>query len=177
MTTLLWILAALALAVIVILIVAAMRPRNFRLERSTIINAPSAEVLALIDDFHAWKLWSPFENMDADLTRRYEGASRGPGAIYEWQGKKSGSGRMEVLQSTASNVRIKLDFLKPFEAHNTADFSAVEAAGSTQVSWAMYGPQSYLGRLMTMFFSMDQMVGGEFEKGLAKLKSVAEASA
>jgi hypothetical protein len=131
-------------------------------------------VIALIEDFHDWKRWSPFEEIDAVLARSYDGAGRGPGAIYEWQGKKSGSGRMEVLDSSPTHVRIKLDFMKPFEAHNTADFTAVEDAKGTRLTWAMHGPQPFIARLMTMFFSMDKMVGGEFEKGLAKLKSVAE---
>lgn len=177
MTTLLWIVGGLAIIVAILLVMAALRPNSFRLERSTTINAPPATVLGLIDDFHAWKLWSPFEELDADLTRRYDGPARGKGAIYEWQGKKSGSGRMEILDTSPDHVRIKLDFLKPFEAHNIADFTAREGANGTHVSWAMHGPQPFTGRLMTMFFSMDKMVGGEFEKGLAKMKSVAEAQA
>lgn len=175
MTTLLWIAAALGVVIGALLIIAALRPDRFRLERSITINAPPETVLVLIDNFHEWTRWSPFEESDANLTRRYEGAASGPGAIYEWRGKKSGSGRMEILGASHAHVRIKLDFLKPFEAQNIADFTAVPGPDGTKLTWAMHGPQPFVGRLMTMFFSTEKIVGGEFEKGLASLKSVAEA--
>ena len=107
--------------------------------------------------------------------RCVRGSASGPGAIYAWQGNsKVGQGRMEILASSPSATTIKLDFIKPFEAHNIADFTLVPQGDSTTVTWAMHGPNSYLAKLMHLFFNMDKMVGGDFERGLANLKAAAE---
>lgn len=169
---------ALVLLVIVaaLLAYAATQPDSFRVERSTSIQASPDTVYALINDFHNWTLWSPWEHIDPALKRSYSGAASGTGAVYAWEGNdKVGQGRMEILESTpASKVRIKLDFLKPFEAHNTAEFTLAENGGETTVNWAMFGPSPYIAKLMGVFFSMDNMVGKDFEAGLAKLEESAE---
>ena len=149
---------------------------TFKVERSTIIVAPPAAAQALVNDFHRWTEWSPWEGVAGDaLERSYSGAEQGVGAVYSWSGKKTGDGRMEIVSSTPDLTSIKLDFFKPFEAHNTADFSFTPVEGGTQVVWAMTGPKTLMSRVMGLFFSMDKMVGGQFAQGLANLKRVVEA--
>jgi uncharacterized protein YndB with AHSA1/START domain len=160
-----------------LLVYAATRPDGFRIERSAHIQAPPEKVFAQIDDFRRWTAWSPWENIDPGLKRSYGGAAAGAGAAYAWEGNsKVGSGRMEITESRApSKIVIKLDFIKPFEAHNTAEFTLVPGAqGGTALTWAMYGPSPYASKLMGIFMNMDRMVGAQFEQGLANLKSIAE---
>jgi hypothetical protein len=158
------------------LILVGTRPNAFRLERSALITAPPAKIVALIDDFHAWGQWSPWEKIDPTMTRTFEGPERGVGAVYGWSGNgKAGSGRMEILESGPSKVVIKLDFLKPFEAHNTAIFVLEPQGDATRVVWSMEGPQPFVAKLMSLVFNMEKMVGPDFEKGLADLKRAAEA--
>jgi len=153
----------------------ASRPNNFRLERSIAINAPAEKPFALVSDFHEWTKWSPFEAIDEDLKRSYAGADRGRGAIYMWDGKKAGAGRMEILEAPEpQKVVIKLDFSKPFEAHNTALFTFTQNGGTTTVTWTMTGPMPFMNKLMTTFFPMEKMVGPQFEQGLASMKRVSE---
>ena len=174
---LLTIVGVLVLLIVVVLGAASTRPDSFRIQRSASVSAGAAKIHPLIQDFHNWGSWSPWEKLDPDLKRAYSGPASGKGAIYEWQGNpKVGSGRMEVLEVTSpSRVLIKLDFLKPFEAHNQAEFTLAEGPGSTTVTWAMTGPQPFPMKVMGLFMSMDSMVGKDFEKGLASMKAVAEA--
>lgn len=167
-----------ALLVAGLLIYAATKPDTFRIERSITIKAPPEKVHALINNFDAWANWSPWEKKDPAMTRTRSGPPAGQGAVYAWDGNKNvGRGRMEITGSTApSHVLIKLDFISPFEAHNVAEFTIAPLAGGTQVTWAMYGPSPYLSKLMTTFFSMEAMVGPDFEAGLASLKALAEKS-
>ena len=154
---------------------AATRPDGFRLERTIIIKASPEKVFALINDFHKWGAWSPWDKIDADLKRTYSGPLSGVGATYSWEGKKTGIGRMVVMECLPTSlVKIKLDFFKPFEAHNVAEFSLHEQDDSTVVTWAMSGPTPYLSKLIGIFFSMDKLVGKQFESGLEKMKSAAE---
>lgn len=163
-------------AIAALLLYATTRPDAFRLERATLIQAPPEKVFALIDDFHHWAAWSPWENLDPALKRGYSGPDAGCGTIYAWEGNnKVGSGRMETTESVpATKIVIKLDFFKPFEAHNIAEFTLTPKDGGTAVNWAMYGPCPYMAKLMQIFCSMDKMVGGQFERGLANLKAAAE---
>jgi uncharacterized protein YndB with AHSA1/START domain len=164
------------LAIVVVLVLAARRPNTFRVERSTTIQAPAERVFALINDFHEWLAWSPWEKLDPNLNRFHTGAPAGKGATYEWEGnKKVGKGRMEIKKSSPpSLVSIQLDFLKPFEAHNTAEFALAPKNGSTHVTWAMTGQAPFLFKVMMLFMSMDKMIGKDFEAGLANMKAVAE---
>ena len=162
-------------AITVLLAFAATRPDSFRVERSTNIKTSPEKVFALINDFHQWGAWSPWEKMDADLKRDYSGAANGVGSVYGWEGKKTGVGRMEILESTPSaQIKIKLDFFKPFEAHNSAEFTLQAKGDTTDVNWAMYGPTNFMTKLMGVFMSMDRMVGKDFETGLANMKAAAE---
>jgi hypothetical protein len=159
-----------------ILIIAAFKPGEFRVERSLAIKAPPETIFPLINDLRAFTTWSPYEKLDPAMKRKHSGAPSGKGAAYEWEGNENvGQGRMEITHSTPPvSVLIQLDFLKPFEAHNTASFTLKPEGDTTVVTWAMFGPAPYLSRVMTVFFSMDNMVGGQFEEGLANLKQLAE---
>jgi len=159
-----------------VLAFAATRPDSFRIERSASIKAPPDKVFAQINDFRRWTAWSPWEKLDPRLKRSYSGAESGKGAAYAWEGDRNvGAGRMEVMESAApSKIVIKLDFIKPFEGHNTAEFTLLPDSGGTRVTWAMFGPSPYLSKVMGMFFSMDSMIGGYFEQGLANLRSATE---
>jgi hypothetical protein len=159
-----------------ILIYAATKPDEFKVQRSLAIKAPAGKIYAQIADFHAWGSWSPYEKKDPDMKRTFTGAPSGKGAVYEWDGNKNvGAGRMEVLDAPApSLVKIKLDFLKPFEGHNTAEFTMVPAGDTTNVTWAMYGSSPFMMKVMGTFMNMDKMIGDDFAVGLANLKTVAE---
>ncbi len=148
---------------------------TFRVERSIHIDAPASEIFPHIDDFHAWAAWSPFEKMDADLAKTFSGPARGVGAGYAWVGKKAGSGSMEIKEATpSSKVLIDLKFTKPFKANNTAEFTIVADGAGSKVTWAMYGPTTFMTRLMHAVFPMDKMVGPQFDDGLRALKGISE---
>jgi len=164
-------------AIVAVLAFAATRPDTFRIERSIVVHAPPQRVFEQVNDFNRWRAWSPFETLDPAMKREIAGSDCGTGAVYTWDGNsKAGAGRMEIVESVPdSAVRIKLDFTRPMEAHNVAEFLIVpEGAGASRVTWAMHGPQSYIGKLMSLVFSMDRMVGSDFERGLVSLKNVAE---
>lgn len=151
------------------------RPDTFEVRRSIMVKAPPERIYAYIEDFHLWTQWSPFEDLDPDLKRIYSGQPSGQGAAYAWEGRKAGAGAMEILSAQApEEVRIRLAFTKPIQAVNTAEFTLVPKQNQTEVTWVMYGPMTFLTKLMGLFFSMDDMVGGDFEKGLSRLKARAE---
>jgi len=152
------------------------RPDSFSVQRSTSINAAPEKVFSLVNDFHSWGAWSPWEKLDPALKRTYSGATSGKGTIYEWSGNaKVGVGRMEILESSApSKIVIKLDFFKPFEAHNVGEFTFDVKGDTTNVTWIMRGPNKCMSRIMGLFFSMDKMIGKDFETGLANMKATAE---
>ena len=160
----------------VILVYAATRPDSFRIERSTSIKAPPEKIFPLINDFRQWEAWSPWEKIDPEIKRTYSGTTSGKGAVYEWHGNKDvGQGRMEIIDSLPpSRVALKLDFITPFEAHNSVDFTLATQGDTTIVTQAMYGPSPYIAKVMGLFFSMEKMVGQKYEEGLANLKAAAE---
>jgi len=171
-----YILVAVVAIIAVALTFAAFKPDTFRIQRSISINATPEKISALLEDFHHWGSWSPWEKLDPELSRQFSGAASGKGAIYEWEGnKKVGKGRMEIIDiSKNSQILIKLDFFAPFEAHNTAEFTMQQKDGATDFTWAMYGPASYPIKVMHLFMNMDKMVGKDFEAGLVSLKALAE---
>lgn len=172
------ILIALALAIAALLGYAATRPDTFRVERSVVVQAPAAQIYPLIADFHRWTAWSPYEHLDPAMKRTYGGAESGVGATYAWDGNnKIGAGRMEITEATPpSKIGIKLDFLRPFEASNIAEFTLAPEGSGTRVTWAMQGPANFMSKLMGTLFDMDKMVGKDFETGLATLKTLGEVS-
>jgi len=166
----------LAIAIAAVLILAATKPTTLRVQRSVSINAPPERIFSLISDFHQWVTWSPYEQKDPAMKRTYSGAERGRGAVYAWDGNKNvGSGRMEILDVSApSKIVIKLDFFKPFEGHNTAEFTMLPQGDVTNLTWTMSGPAVFMSKLMQVFMNLDHMIGRDFEVGLANLKKLAE---
>jgi len=166
----------LLLLIVAVLIYAATRPDSFRVERSAQVKAPPEKIYPLIADFHGWSAWSPWEKLDPAMKRTFSGAAQGQGAVYEWSGNsKVGTGRMEITGASApSQVTIQLDFLKPFEGHDVSEFALAPQGDGTNVTWSMHGPSPYVSKLMGIFFNMDKMIGGDFDRGLANLKAAAE---
>jgi hypothetical protein len=172
-----WTLAAVAAVIVVFLIVVALQPSDFRIERSATMRAPAPAAFAQVNDFQNWQAWSPWEKVDPALKRQYDGPKAGTGAVYAWQGNKDvGEGRMTIMESRpAEVVRIKLEFFKPFAATNTAEFSFKPAgADSTAVTWSMAGQNTFLSKAISLFIDMDRMVGGMFDQGLTQMKAIVE---
>jgi len=174
-----YILLAFAAIMIVFIAIIALQPSAFRIVRSVAMTAPPAEVFAQVNDFHQWQAWSPWAKIDPALKQTYEGAPAGAGAIYSWVGNsKAGEGRMTILESNPSDlIHIKLEFLKPFKATNTAEFTFKPEGNQTVVTWSLSGDRSFFLKAFALFINMDKLVGGDFEKGLAAMKTVAEAKA
>jgi hypothetical protein len=166
----------LAIAIAIIVILAATKPNIFSIQRATMIKAPPGKIFPLINDFHQWGTWSPYETKDPAMKRTYDGAASGKGAVYAWDGNKNvGSGRMEILDTTVpSKIVIKLDFFTPFEGHNTAEFTMLPQGDATNLTWLMHGPASFMSRVMQVFINLDNMIGKDFEIGLANLKRLTE---
>jgi len=159
-----------------VLTVAGTKPDVFSVARSVTIQAPPERVFALINDFHLWTNWSPWEKLDPAMKRSYSGADAGKGAVYAWEGSgKVGAGRMEITESNApSDLKIALDFIKPFESRNQAEYSLKPDGSGTRVTWEMHGPNPFLAKVMQVFFDAETMVGKDFETGLSNLKQAAE---
>ena len=169
---------AFVVAVGVLAAVVATRPSDFRIERSTTVNAPADIAYGLVSDFHGWADWSPWEALDPTMKKTYTGQAGEKGSSYEWQGNKDvGEGRMTIVETKPSSlVEIKLEFIKPFAATSQTTLTFEPAGDKTRVTWAMVGQNNFVAKAMTLFMNMDKMVGADFEKGLAKLgeKSAAE---
>ena len=150
------------------------QPDTFSVTREIQVAAPREKIAPLIRDFHEWTKWSPWEQLDPAMKRTYAGATSGKGAIYSWESAKAGAGRMEVLADAANKIDIQLDFTKPMVAHNLTEFSLDPEAGGTKITWAMSGVNNVMSKAMHAVMSMDKLVGGDFEKGLASLKALAE---
>jgi uncharacterized protein YndB with AHSA1/START domain len=171
-------LLGLVIVVVVLAIVVATRPSTFHVERSILITASPESVFAQVNDFHSWAAWSPWEKLDPKMEKTFSGPSAGAGAIYAWKSDngKVGQGRMTIERSDLpSSVSVKLEFIKPFTATNTVTFTMIPVATQTRTTWAMDGHNGLLGKLFHLVMNVDKMVGGDFERGLAALKSVAEA--
>jgi uncharacterized protein YndB with AHSA1/START domain len=170
------ILFVIVLLVVGVLIIAAFKPGSFSVQRTATIQAPPEKIFPLINDYHNWPQWSPWEKIDPTMKRTFSGPSSGTGSVYEWDGNnKAGKGRMETAESVpASKIAIKLDFIKPMETNNNVQFSLQPNGDSTTVTWTMTGPVSFPAKVMTVFVSMDKMIGPDFETGLANMKATAE---
>jgi hypothetical protein len=163
-------------AIAVVLILAATRPDTFQVQRAASIKAPPERIFSLINDFNRWGAWSPWEKKDPGMRRTFGAATSGKGAAYAWEGNGDvGQGRMEIAESIPpSKVAIKLDFVKPFEAHNLVEFVLEPSGDATNVTWTMRGDTPYFAKIIHLFIDMDRMVGKDFETGLANLKAAAE---
>ena len=172
------ILIALAVIVVVFVVIVALQPSEFSVVRSATISAPAPALFAQVNDFHKWEAWNPWGKLDPTMKQAYEGAPAGTGAIYTWSGNNEvGEGRMTITESRPSDlIRIKLEFFKPFAATNTAEFTFKPEANQTVVTWSMFGEKNFMAKAIHLFMNMDKMIGGQFEKGLAEMKSVVEPS-
>jgi hypothetical protein len=171
-----YILIAIAVLVVGFLVMAAMQPNDFRITRSLAMTAAAADVFPHVNDFHKCDAWSPWAKLDPAMKQTFAGAPAGAGAIYSWDGNKQvGSGRMTILDSLPSErVRIKLEFMRPFACTHTAEFTFKPEGDLTLVTWSMFGTKTFMFKAFGLIMSMDKMLGGEFEKGLAKMKVAAE---
>lgn len=155
---------------------AATRPTQFSIARSVSIAAAPDVIFPLINDLHQFNRWNPFLKNDPAAKLTYSGPSSGKGAAHDWDGNSQvGKGRVEITESSpTSKILMKLDMVAPMEAHNRVEFTLEPKGGETQVTRAMSGEHSFAGKLIALIFSMDKMVGGSFEQGLAELKALAE---
>jgi hypothetical protein len=144
-------------------------------ERTQTIAATPEQIIPLLVDYHEWIHWSPWEDLDPDLSRTYSGPGSGVGAVYEWSGnRKAGAGRMEVTSATDRTVDMDLDFIKPFRSASKIRFDLLPQNGTTRVVWQVHSPKTWLTRIWGLVMNMDKTVGGDLEKGLLKLKRLAE---
>jgi len=171
------ILIAVAVIIVVLAVIVALQPSEFRVARSATISAPAPAVFAQVNDFHKWEAWNPWGKIDPAMKQSYEGAPAGTGAIYTWAGNNEvGEGRMTIIENRPSElIRVKLEFFKPFAATNTAEFTFKPEANQTVVTWSMFGENNFMAKAIHLFMNMDEMIGGQFEKGLASMKSIVEA--
>lgn len=169
----------LAVVLVGLAVAIATRPDTFRVERSAMVAAPADVAFAYVNDFHRWNQWSPFEKLDPAMQRSFSGSPAGVGAVYGWSGNsKAGSGTMAITQS-APNQRVTMDlrFEKPFKASNVAEFTFTPTPRGTRVTWSMSGRNNVMSKAISLFASMDQLVGKQFEEGLANLDAVSRAEA
>ncbi len=171
------ILILVAIAIIIFVIVAAMQPSDFHITRTGTINAPASAVFAQVNDLQKWDAWSPWAKLDPEAINSFEGPASGIGAIMRWAGNnKVGAGSMTIMESRPDEfISFKLEFLRPFAATNTAEFTFNSEDNQTTVTWSMYGKNNFKGKAIGLIMNCEKMVGGQFEKGLAALKSVVEA--
>ncbi len=170
-TILLGVLAVLVVAIAFI----ASRPSAFVIERSAVVLAQPEAVFPLLTDFHQWSRWSPYEKLDPNMKRTFEGPVSGPGASYAWSGSGDvGEGRMKIIDAEPNkSVTIDLELRKPFPARNYATFTLLPLEGGTRVVWSMKGENGFLGKAMSLAVDMDARVGKDFEQGLANLDKAA----
>ena len=161
----------------IFMVVVALQPSTFRVERTATMAAPPADVFAQVNDFHNWDAWSPWAKRDPKMKATYEGPSEGEGAIYRWAGNDEvGEGGMTITESRQSDlIRIKLEFLKPYASTCATEFTFEPKDDQTAVKWSMAGQNTFIGKMFCLFMNMDKMIGGDFEKGLAHMKAVVEA--
>ena len=171
---------AIAIAVAVVALVAfiATRPNEFQISRSTIFAAPPAKIFPLVNNLHAFQTWNPYAKKDPSMEQVWEGPPAGVGAVYRWSGNNDiGAGSMTITESRPNDlVKLDLAFLRPFEATNEVAFTFEPQGEKTLVTWAMHGKNNFVAKAMQLVMDMDKMVGTDFEKGLADMRAIAEAS-
>jgi hypothetical protein len=170
------ILIGLAVVVIVFLIVIALQPSEYRVTRSVTIAASPEAVFPHVNELKKWAAWNPWEKIDPNMKLAYEGPEAGVGASYSWVGNNEvGEGKMSITDSRPNeSVKFKLEFFKPMAGTSDAEFTFKRQGDQTEVIWAMSGKNNFIGKAFCLFMNMDKMIGGQFEKGLAQMKSVVE---
>lgn len=175
MNILLVVLAVVAILVVAVLAVAATKPDTFTVQRSAAIQAPPAAIFPLIDDLRAHERWSTFARPDPRTRKSYSGSPSGAGAVHEWEGGQSGSGRIEIVESTPnSHIGMQLDMLRPLKASNRVAFALEPRGEATEVTWSMQGARPFGIKVLHVFIDMDRICGREFEAGLGNLKALVE---
>lgn len=176
---LVYILSGIAAVVLAFVAFVALQPSQFRIVRQALMSAPAAAVFDRVNDLHNWEDWSPWAKLDPGMKLTYSGPQSGTGAGYAWAGNnKVGEGRMTILESQPSEyVRIKLEFLRPWTATNTTEFRFEPRGQQTEVTWDMTGTNNFMAKAFGLFMNMDKLIGADFEKGLAQMKSLVESTA
>ncbi len=174
---LMYTLGGIAVLLLLLVLLISMRPNEFRITRSELMAAPQAKVFEQVNDFHKWDDWSPWAKLDPTCKNTFEGAPSGKGAGFSWDGNsKVGAGRMTITESRPNDlIRLKLDFLRPFKSTNTAEYTFQPEGSQTRMTWSMHGHANFMSKAFGMFCNMDKMIGKDFEKGLAAIKSIVEA--
>jgi uncharacterized protein YndB with AHSA1/START domain len=175
-----WILGIVAAIIVVFIVIVAMQPPTFRVTRSAVIAASPARVFEEVNDLHRWVAWSPWQKLDPNMTQTYDGPPAGVDSTMAWSGNnKAGQGRMTITESKpAERVGFRLEFLRPFRANHAADFTFEPVGGGgseTRVNWSMSGDKNFMSKAFGLIMNMDKLIGADFEKGLAQLKTIAEA--
>ena len=173
------IVAAAVLVVGVLAVIVATRPSEFRIERATTIAATAPGVFAQVNDFHKWAAWNPWGKLDPTMKQTYEGAPAGVGAVYTWAGNREvGEGRMTIIESRPDElIRVRLEFVKPLPGTSIAEFTFRPQGNQTAVTWSMTGTNNFMAKAIHLVMNMDRMIGGQFDRGLADMKSVVESGA
>lgn len=168
--------AAFAVVVGLFLIVVAMQPAEFRITRLAKMSSEPTRVFEQVNDFHKWEAWSPWAKLDPNAKATFEGPDSGEGAKFSWAGNdKVGEGTQTIVESKPDErIRIRLDFEKPMKDTSEAEFTFKPEGEQTVVTWSMYGKKNFVSKAFCMFMDMDKMIGSEFEKGLASLKTIVE---
>jgi len=171
------ILLALAVVIIVFLVVVALQPAEYRVVRSATVSASPPIVFDQVNDLHKWEAWSPWAKLDPEVKNTFEGPAAGTGAVFAWAGnKKVGEGRMTITESRTNDlIKLRLEFIKPFASTASTEFTFKPEGNQTAVTWSMAGRNNFISKAFCLFMNMDKMIGGDFERGFANLKSVIEA--
>ena len=177
--TLVRILIGLAVVIVVFVIIVATRPSEYSVTRSLAIAAPPEAIFPHVNEPRKWEAWNPWGKLDPTMKQTYEGAPAGVGAVYTWAGNREvGEGRMTIIESRPNDlIRVRLEFLKPFAGTSIATFTFKPEGAGTLVTWSMAGENNFMAKAVHLVMDMDKMIGGNFEKGLAQMKTVAEAAA
>lgn len=175
MNVLLIVVAVIVAVVGAVLVLAAQQPDEFRVTRSAVIKASPQEIFPYINDVKLNHEWSPWVDMEPEAKYEFEGPQAGEGAVVRWSGKKSGQGTATIVESRAPEfVQTRLDFIKPMQSTSTTEISLEPQSGQTNVTWSMYGANTFMAKVMSVFMNCEKMVGGQFEQGLNNLKKTVE---
>jgi hypothetical protein len=174
-----YILIGIAAILAVLIVVIATRPGEFRVSRSATMSAPPATIFAHVNDFHQWEAWSPWAKLDPNCKNSFEGPSAGKGAIFRWDGDKNvGAGTMKIVESRPNElIRIQLDFIRPFAGTSNVEFTFKPYGDRTDVTWSIAGKNNLIGKAIGLVFDCEKMIGGNYEQGLANIKSIVEDTA
>lgn len=166
----------LAILIVILAVIVAMRPNDFRVERSATFDAPIDKVFVQVNDLQKWNAWSPWAKLDLNAKNTFTGPQAGKDAQFSWSGNdKVGEGSMTIIESVPNKlVRFQLNFIKPFQATNTAEFTFTSEGNKTRLTWTMYGKNNFVGKAIGLIMNCDKMLGGYFEQGFNNLRNIVE---